>query len=313
LLAIIREAGIVGLGGAGFPSHIKLNPPPDKKIDTIFINAAECEPYLTTDHRVLLEETEEILMGFDILLHMFPEARGIIAIEDNKPDAVEKFNKLNKNERVTVMTLVTKYPQGAERQVVYACTGKEVPSGGLPLDVGCLVHNVDTVIAIRQAVVNGMPLMRKVITVTGGAASNPGNYEVRLGMTFSDLLEAVGGGFTSEPYKIVVGGPMMGVAQYTLDIPVIKISSALLLLTKEESFKPPSENCFRCGKCVDHCPMGLVPLDLNYYANKGDSKRFFKFNGLDCIWCACCSYICPAHRNLAQSIYIMRQEILDSR
>lgn len=312
VLAIIREAGVVGLGGAGFPAHVKLNPPKDKLIDTIFVNAAECEPYLTTDHRVLLEETEKILAGLDILLHMFPEARGIVAIEDNKPDAIEKFKQMNNNGRVSIMPLVTKYPQGGEKQVIYACTGKEVPSGGLPMDVGCIVHNVDTVIAIQQAVTEGRPLMRKVVTVTGGAVEAPGNYEVRLGMTFKDLLEEIGG-VKSEPYKIVVGGPMMGVAQYTFDVPIIKISAAIILMTEQEAARPPEQNCFRCGKCVDYCPMGVMPLDLNAYAIRNDKTRFLKYNGMDCMSCACCSYVCPAHRHIAQAISMMKLEIQNAK
>ena len=312
ILKYIRAAGVVGLGGAGFPAHIKLDPPSDKKIDTIFVNAAECEPYLTTDHRVLLEETEKILAGLEIILHMFKEARGVIAIEDNKPDAIKKFKDLNKNDKITIQALETKYPQGAEKQVIYACTGREVPSGGLPMDVGCIVHNVDTVIAIQQAVINGLPLMRKVVTVTGGAATNPGNFEVRLGMTFKDLLDATGG-LVSDPHKVVVGGSMMGVAQHTLDVPIIKISAAILLMTEKEAYHPPQKNCFRCANCVDHCPMGLMPLDISNYAKRGEKELFKKYNGLDCILCACCSYICPAHISLAQNIGVMRKEIQESK
>jgi electron transport complex protein RnfC len=312
ILAIIRKAGVVGLGGAGFPAHVKLNPPENKPIDTIFVNAAECEPYLTTDHRILLEKTEKILTGLDIVLHMFPEARGIIAIEDNKPDAVEKFKQANAGDRVSIMPLATKYPQGGEKQLIFACSGREVPSGGLPMDVGCIVHNVDTIIAIQQAVTEGRPLMRKVVTVTGGAVENPGNYEVRLGMTFKDLLEEIGG-TKSEPHKIVVGGPMMGVAQSTPEVPIIKISSAIILMTEQEATRPPEQNCFRCGKCVDHCPIALMPLDLSAYASRNDMARFKKYNGMDCISCACCSYVCPAHRHVAQAIVVMKQEILSSQ
>ena len=315
ILAIIREAGVVGLGGAGFPSHIKLNPPVGKSIDTIVVNAAECEPYLTTDHRVLLEETDKVMAGLDVALHMFPKARGIIAIEDNKPDAVAKFEREYKQmaaaDRVSVMALEAKYPQGGEKQVIYACIGREVPSGGLPMDIGCIVHNVDTIIAIQQALHEGRPLMRKVVTVSGGAVVNPGNYEVRLGMTFKDLLDEIGG-MNCEPYKMIVGGPMMGVAQYTLDVPIIKISAAILLMTKEEGARPAEKNCFRCGKCVHVCPMGLVPLDLAAYSVRDDKMRFKKYNGMDCIACACCSYICPAHRNLTQTVNMMKQVILSS-
>ena len=310
LLTLIREAGIVGLGGAGFPTHVKLSPPPDKKIDTFFVNAAECEPYLTTDHRKLLEKTEKVLSGLEVALHMFPEARGIIAVEDNKYDAIEKLRETNNHPRITVMSMKAKYPQGAEKQIIHSCIGREVPLGGLPMDVGCIVNNVDTVIAIGQAVLHGLPLTRKVVTVDGGAVAGPGNYEVRLGMTFRDLIEQTGG-LKSEPHKIIVGGPMTGKSQSTLDIPVTKTSAAILLLTEEEAYRPPERNCFRCGECVNHCPMGLVPLELNAYALAGDIEKFAEYNGGDCIQCASCSYICPSHRNVSQPIDLTRQKLLE--
>jgi electron transport complex protein RnfC len=312
ILASIRSGGIVGLGGAGFPAHVKLNPPESKPIHTILVNAAECEPYLTTDHRVMLEETEDILLGIEIVLHLFPEACAIIAIEDNKPDAIEKFTQTNKNQRIQVKSLATKYPQGGEKLLIYTCTGKEVPSGGLPMDVGCIVHNVDTLVAIARAVVLGQPLMSKVVTVTGGDAKKPGNYHVRLGMTFKDLLDEIDG-IKSNPYKIVVGGPMMGVAQSTLEVPVIKTSGGLILMTEQESLKPPELNCFRCGKCVNHCPIGLVPLDLSAYARRDNKECFKKYNGMDCTSCACCSYVCPANRHLAGDIIKIKEEILKSK
>jgi electron transport complex protein RnfC len=309
LLTIIRNGGIVGLGGAGFPTHVKLNPPKDKPIDTILVNAAECEPYLTTDHRVMLEETEKILTGLEIVLHLFPEARGIIAVEDNKPDAITKFRESNKNERISIKSLAAKYPQGGEKMLIYTCTGREVPSGGLPMDIGCIVHNVDTLVAIYQAVVMGRPLLRKVVTVTGGAVEKPGNYQVPLGLTFQELLEEIGGTKT-EPYKMVVGGPMMGVAQSTLDVPVIKTSAGIILMTEKEAARPPSSNCFRCGKCVSHCPLGLMPLDLSAYASRDDKTNFKKYNGMDCTSCACCSYVCPAHRHVAGDIIKMKEKLL---
>ena len=308
ILSLIRKGGVVGLGGAGFPAHVKLNPPENKPIDTVLVNAAECEPYLTTDHRVMLEETEDILMGLEVVLSLFPEARAIIAVEDNKPDAIEKFKEENNNERISIMPLVTKYPQGGEKLLIRTCTGREVPSGGLPMDVGCIVHNVDTLVAIGQAVVKGRPLMRKVVTVTGGASKNPGNYQIRLGMTIKDLLEEIGG-TTSEPYKVVVGGPMMGVAQPTLEVPLIKVSSGIILMTEEEAIRPPQQNCFRCGKCVEHCPLGLMPLDLSAYGERKDTESFKKYNGMDCTSCACCSYVCPAHRHVAGNIIEMKEDI----
>jgi electron transport complex protein RnfC len=309
LLAVIRNGGIVGLGGAGFPTHVKLNPPESKPIDTILVNAAECEPYLTTDHRVMLEETEEILAGLEIVLSLFPEAQGIIAVEDNKPDAIKKFREFNKNERISVKPLVAKYPQGGEKMLIYTCTGREVPSGGLPMDIGCIVHNVDTLVAIYQAVVKGRPLLRKVVTVTGGAVEKPGNYQVPLGLTFQELLEEVGG-IKEEPYKMVVGGPMMGVAQSTLEVPIIKTSSGIILMTEQEAARPQSSNCFRCGKCVSHCPLGLMPLDLSAYASRDDKTNFKKYNGMDCSSCACCSYVCPAHRHVAGDIINMKEKLL---
>lgn len=312
LITLIREAGIIGLGGAGFPTHVKLSPPADKPIDTLIVNAAECEPYLTTDHRVLLEETEKILMGLKVLLHLFPGAKGIVAVETNKMDAIKKLTEANNTDNISIVGMVPKYPQGAEKQLIYACTGREVPSGGLPADIGCIVQNVDTVIAVHRAVYRGRPLMRKIVTVAGGAAANPGNYKIRLGMRYSDMMKAIGG-FTSEPYKMISGGPMMGVAMFTLDVPVIKTSSAFLALTENEGKLPPEHNCIRCGRCVSHCPAGLLPLDLNQYVIHGERDHFSENNGLDCIECGSCSYICPAKRHLTQSIRAMRRELLAAR
>ena len=312
ILSLIRMGGVVGLGGAGFPAHVKLSSPDNKPIDTVLANAAECEPYLTTDHRVMLEETEDILTGLEIVLSLFPEARGIIAVEDNKEDAIVRFKEANSNGRISVVPLVTKYPQGGEKLLIRTCAGREVPSGGLPMDVGCIVHNVDTLVAINRAVVKGQPLMRKVVTVTGGATKNPGNYQIRLGMTIKDLLEAIGG-TTSEPYKVVVGGPMMGAAQSTLEVPLIKVSSGVILMTEEEATRPHEQNCFRCGMCVDHCPLGLMPLDLSAYGQRNNIESFKKYNGMDCTSCACCSYVCPAHRQVAGEIIKMKEEILASK
>ncbi|MDR3271107.1 MAG: electron transport complex subunit RsxC [Peptococcaceae bacterium] len=313
ILRRIREAGVVGLGGAGFPTHIKLSPPPEKKIDTLIVNAAECEPYLTTDHRVMLEMPDRMISGFKIILSLFPGAKGYIAIEINKPEAIEKITKLvEKESNIEVVSLKTKYPQGAEKQLIYACTHREVPSGGLPADIGCLVDNVDTVVAIQRAVLKERPLIRRIITVSGGAAANPGNYKVRIGMKYSDMMEAIGG-FKSDPYKLISGGPMMGVALFTLDIPVIKTSSSLLCFTEEEGKLPEERNCIRCGKCVDHCPMRLMPLDLNQYVIHNEMDSFVANHGLDCIECGTCSYVCPAKRYLAQSIRTARKEMLARR
>lgn len=313
ILKKIREAGIVGLGGAGFPTHIKLNPPADKKIDSIILNAAECEPYLTTDHRVLLEKTDRVVKGLEIVLKIHKEAHGYIAIETNKPDAIEYMQRAVENsERISVVPVKTKYPQGSEKQMIYAVTKREVPSGGLPADVGCIVDNVDTVLAIERAVAKDRPLMRRIVTLSGKAIKNPGNYQIRLGMSFRELID-MAGGFKEEPAKIIAGGPMMGIAVHSLDIPLIKTSSAILCFTKEEAEIPPEGNCIRCGKCVSICPMGLVPLELNSDVLAGEFESFEKHRGLDCIECGSCSYVCPAKRQIAQSIRVARRNIMAAK
>jgi len=307
ILKIIREAGIVGLGGAGFPTHVKLSPPPDKKVDTIIVNGCECEPYLTTDNRIMIEESKRIIKGLRIILKVIQTARGIIAIEDNKPEAIEHLKELCASiPDIKVAVVRTKYPQGCEKQLVNAITKREVPSGGIPIDVGCLVHNVDTVIAIHRAIFRGRPLMRKVVTLTGGAIRNPGNYKARIGTLLSDLVE-MAGGFKYNPAKIVVGGPMMGTAIFDTDVPIVKTTEGVLFLTEDEAHIPHERNCIRCGKCVECCPSGLIPTELNADILKEDSEAFVKHNGLDCIECGSCSYICPAKRRLSQAIRTIRR------
>jgi len=309
----VHNAGIVGLGGAGFPTHIKLNPGPDKRIDYIIVNAAECEPYLTTDHRVLLEKTDRVVKGLEIALKLHPNAKGYIAIENNKPDAIEAMTRATQGiSNISVATLQKKYPQGSEKQIIYAVTKREVPSGKLPADVGCIVDNVDTILAIERAVVKDRPLMRRIVTLTGGAVKNPGNYQVRLGMSFRELIEMTGG-FKEEPAKVIAGGPMMGVAVYSLDVPLIKTSSAILCLTKAETELPEETNCIRCGKCVEACPMGLMPIELNGDVLAKDFEAFEKNHGLDCIECGSCSYVCPAKRHLAQSIRVTKRAVMDMK
>ena len=307
LKKIIREAGIVGLGGAGFPTHVKISPPPGKILDTVIVNGSECEPYLTTDNRIMIEEADRVIIGLQIILKVLPGTRGIIAIEDNKPMAIEAVKKACQNERrISVAVVATKYPQGAEKQLIYAITKREVPSGGLPMDVGCIVNNVDTVIAIHRAFIRGRPLMRKVVTLTGAAIKNPGNYKVRLGTKLSGLVE-MAGGFKGNPAKVVVGGPMMGVAIFDINVPIVKTTSGVLFLTEKEAFIPPEQNCIGCAQCVEHCPMGLVPTDLNAAILRENSEMFIKHNGLDCIECGSCSYVCPAKRRLAQAIRTTRR------
>ena len=310
ILEKIKNAGIVGLGGAGFPTHIKLNPPAENKIDAIIVNAAECEPYLTTDHRVLLEKTDRLVAGLDIMLKLHPDAKGYIAIEVNKPDAIEAVSRACKNyPNISVIALKTKYPQGSEKQLIYAVTKREVPSGGLPASVGCIVDNVDTVLAIERAVIKDRPLMRRIVTFTGDAVKNPGNYQIRIGMNIQQFIDMVDG-FKEPPAKIIAGGPMMGPAMYNLDVPFIKTSSALLCLTKKSAELPPESNCIRCGKCVSACPMGLLPLELNQDSVAKDFAAFDQHNGLDCIECGSCSYVCPAKRHLAQTVRATKREVM---
>lgn len=307
----IREAGVVGLGGAGFPTHVKLSPPPDKKIDTIIINASECEPYLTSDHRVLLDETERFLLGVRVVLHIFPGAKAFIGVEDNKMDAALKLmDALKGDDSIEVKVLVTKYPQGSEKQLIYSCLGREVPSGGLPANIGVIVVNADTIIAIERAVLRDRPLIRKIVTLDGGAVARPGNYRVRIGMSYRNFLEAVGG-LKAEPAKMISGGPMMGVSMFSLDVPIIKVSSAFLCLTADEVETFTERGCIRCGKCVEHCPMGLIPLELNQNVISGEIDEFLKNNGMECVECGSCSYVCPSKRHIAQSIRATRRNRLE--
>jgi electron transport complex protein RnfC len=312
-LALIREGGVVGLGGEGFPTHIKLNPPQDKTVDTIIVNAAECEPYLTTDHRVLLEDTHRLISGLKVILSLFPKAKGIIAIETNKPDALEKLAGATADEpNITTVGLKPKYPQGAEKQLIYAITKREVPSGGLPADIGCIVDNVDTVIAVERAVKRRRPLIRRIITIDGSLAKNPGNYEVRLGMSYRSFIDE-SGGLSADPYKMISGGPMMGVAMFSLDVPIIKTSSSILCFSELEAALPEERGCIRCGKCADHCPARLMPFELNQYVIHNQPDMFLSHNGLDCIECGSCSYVCPSKRHLAQSIRASRREAMSNR
>ena len=302
LVKIVQEAGLVGMGGATFPTHVKLSVPKDKKAEYIIINGAECEPYLTSDHRVMLESSEEIIGGLKVLLSVFKDAKAIIGIEDNKMDAVGKLQALAaKEERIEVAVLHTKYPQGSEKHLIYATTKREVPSGKLPIDVGCIVHNIDSIVAIYRAVVKGRPIMRRIVTVSGSGVKNPCNLEVKLGCSYRQLLEKAGWD-PERTVKIIAGGPMMGTAMSDIDVPVVKGTSAILCFTEEEMSHEPTSACIRCGKCVDVCPMSLVPNTLHRAAMHGHIDTFLANNGMDCIECGCCSFTCPAKRDLVQSI-----------
>lgn len=313
ILEIIAKSGIVGMGGAAFPTHVKLSPPPDKKIDTIIVNGAECEPYLTCDHRLMLENPKEIIEGLKIVLKLFPGVKGYIGIENNKMDAVKVIKEAaDSNPNIEVAVLKTKYPQGAEKQLIYAITGREVPSGKLPSDVHCIVQNVGTIFEIYNAVVCGRPLLERVVTVTGEAIKEPKNLRVKLGTSFKELIEACGG-FKEEPVKIISGGPLMGTAVSTLDLPVIKGTSGILALTKTEAVLPEEESCIRCGRCVEACPMNLVPSTLDSLVKRREYELFEKNNGMDCIECGCCTLVCPAKRHLTQSCREGKRTVIQNR
>lgn len=309
----IKEAGIVGLGGAGFPTQVKIAPKNPETIDYVIVNAAECEPYLTSDYRLMMEQAEKIIGGLRIELSLFDHAKGIIGIESNKPKAIAKFKELLKDDaNISVCPLQTKYPQGGERTLIYACTGRKINYTMLPADVGCIVSNTDTVVSIYNAVALSTPLIRRIITVTGDAVKNPCNIEVPLGTSYQDVLAAAGG-LKETPEKIISGGPMMGTALYTLDIPVTKNSSTLLAMTHDEVAACEPSACIRCGRCATVCPGRVVPQILMSYAERGDLEGFVKADGMECCECGCCTYICPAKRNLTQTFKQARRAVAASR
>lgn len=311
--AAIKEAGIVGMGGAGFPTHVKLTPKDDDAIEYVIVNGAECEPYLTSDYRRMIEEPQVLIDGLKIVLSLFKNAKGIIAIEDNKLDAITELKKLTKNEdNIQIKGVYTKYPQGGERALIYAVTGREVNSSMLPADVGCVVNNVDTMFAIHNAVINHKSLYTRVVTVAGDAVTTPGNYLVPIGTSFNEVIEAAEG-FKRTPEKIIAGGPMMGVSVFTTDIPITKGSSAILAFRKDQVAASKPSPCINCGKCLEVCPGRVMPSRLATMAEHGDVDGFIDNYGMECCECGCCSYICPAKRNLTQSIKSMRKDILASR
>lgn len=314
----VRAAGVVGLGGAAFPTAVKITPPQGKPIEVVVLNGAECEPYLTADHRLMLEETQETLDGLGLIVKACGAKRGLIAIEDNKPDAVEAISqalaagKGPAGVEVQIVLLHTKYPQGSEKQLVWACLNREVPSGGLPLDVGVVVSNVGTAGAVARAVAHGTPLYERVVTVTGSPVAQPQNLRVRLGTSFAELIEQCGG-FVKPVAKVINGGPMMGIALPGLDFPVVKGTSGLLCLGQDEAGVDVVGPCLKCGRCVENCPMFLAPLWIAAYGERGLHEQAERLGALDCMECGSCAYICPARRPLVQAIRHSKGEILARR
>jgi electron transport complex protein RnfC len=299
---IIRSAGIVGLGGAAFPTVVKVSPPEHVRIDSLIVNGAECEPYLTADYRLMVENAKEIAAGIEILMHALGVSRSYVAIEDNKPLALREMEKAaSVDAGIEVVPVRTKYPQGSEKQLIKAVLNREVPSGGLPMDVGVVVNNVGTAIAVREAVVLGKPLVERVVTVTGPNIRQPKNLRVRIGTPFKDLIDFCGG-TVSELAKLVAGGPLMGIAQYSLETPVIKGTSGIIVFGVEDAGDSREVQCLRCGFCVDTCPMGLMPCDLVTNIEKGHWDEVKRFGLSDCMECGSCAYVCPARRPLVQLI-----------
>ncbi len=306
----IKDAGVVGMGGAGFPTHVKLSPKNPDDIDHIIANCAECEPYLTADYRRMIENPEKLVGGMRIVLQMFPEALGVFGIEDNKKDCIDKINELIKDEkRMVVVPLRTKYPQGGERQLIYACTKRAINAKMLPADAGCIVDNVETLCAIYNAVALGIPVMNRIFTVTGGAVCEPRNYEMYMGTSFEEFLEE-SGGFIKNCEKMIAGGPMMGFALQDAKIPTTKTTSALVCLDNDEASKYKTTACINCGRCVEACPEQLVPSKLAKFAETGRKEEFKKWYGLECVECGSCTFMCPARRHLAQGIKTMKKQIM---
>jgi electron transport complex protein RnfC len=313
ILSIIKEGGMAGMGGATFPTHVKLSPPPDKPIDTLLVNAAECEPYLTCDHRTMLEKPELVLLGIKAIMKALGVTKCYIGIEKNKPDAIEVMQKtVADQEGIEVAPLEVKYPQGDEKRIINAITGRVVPSGALPMEVGCVVENVGTVATIGNIIKTGMPLIQRVVTISGSAVQNPKNLYVRIGTTYKDVIEQCGG-YKEEPGKLISGGPMMGIAQYTDEVPVIKGTSGILAFNKEEADLPEPSNCIMCGRCLEACPVQLMPYKISRYAIQKDFDAADEYHAADCIECGGCSFICPAKRPLKETISVAKKEILARR
>ena len=315
----VREAGIIGAGGAGFPTHVKLSPPPDAKIDMLILNGAECEPYLTADHRVMVEHAKEVIIGAKIILKILGINRCVIGIEANKPDAIKAMIEAAQSQsngsanggnqaEIDVKALEVKYPQGAEKQLIQSITGRKVPGFGLPAAIGVVVQNVSTARAIYEAVVLNKPFIEKIVTISGKGIQRPANLNVKVGTRVTDIVEYLGG-TTADLRKVVLGGPMMGFSVSTLEIPILKTTSSILFLTEDEIDTRPHSNCIRCGWCVEVCPMGLQPCEIGMYVEAGKAGDARQFGTLECFECGSCAYVCPSKRPLVQFIRLAKMEL----
>lgn len=314
ILQKIKEAGVVGMGGAGFPTAVKLAPKDPSKVDHILVNGSECEPYLTSDYRCMMEQPDKIVDGLEIILKLFGEnCKGVICIENNKPKAIEIMKKaVSGRQNMSVAVVRTKYPEGAERCLINAITGRYVNSKMLPADAGCVVDNVATVMAVYDAVRYGKPIMERVFTVSGDAPVNPRNFLVPIGMNYGEIVDAEGG-FKSKPEKVISGGPMMGFALADLNVPVTKTSGALTCFLQDEVSRAIPSACINCGRCVKGCPARLMPCKLADFAEHGEAEKFEEYFGLECVNCGSCSFQCPAKRPLAAEINTMRQNVLAAK
>ncbi len=309
LKKMVSDAGIVGMGGATFPTHVKLSPPKEKPIDVVILNGAECEPYLTSDHRLMLEKSAEIIEGLKILMRILNVKKGYVGIEANKPDAVEAMKKAAAGSpEVEVWAVQVKYPQGAEKMLIKAIANRTVPAGGLPMDIGVVVQNVGTAAAIYDAVRFGRPLIERYVTVTGRGVKEPKNFSVRIGTTFAQLIEEAGG-LTEDAAKVISGGPMMGMSQHSLEVPVIKGTSGILVLPKSEVSTKGYGPCIRCTRCIDACPMMLQPSLLGLFIEKGRYEDAREYNLMDCFECGSCTFVCPANRPMVQWVKRAKREL----
>ncbi len=309
IIQAVKEAGIVGMGGAAFPTVVKIQPPPDKPIDALILNGCECEPYLTCDHRIMLEKTDELLKGVKLLQKVLDVEKAFICIEDNKPDAINALKEKNDDPNIVIMKTPTKYPQGAEKQLIKATLGREVPPGGLPFDVGALVQNVGTAVAVYEAVKYNKPLIERVVTVTGQNIDQPGNLLVKIGTPLEHLL-AECGGIKEGPAKVIMGGPMTGVAQSDLSVPVVKGITGITVLPPAMAYgEPEYTDCVRCCKCVESCPMLLYPNLISIYGEVGLYEKAEKWNTMDCIECGICAYVCPSERPIVKFVQQAKPKI----